>query len=395
MNGTEDTAQTRPNGGPAAVEGAGRIEHIVTVVGRIVQAAFSLPLIGSLFFVWLIVNEAGCEKKPARWVPYTGWELVGKWHIELLFFPVLGLTFFVTAIVGIVRIRRKMPADYPFFCGLLKLLAANFLVLCGLFADFGVAFLEQRKYGTGLYLGFVGAVGIGVLGLIAIVRRGIARLAGKRGPPRTEVSPRRSLRLIGLFDYVLAVLLVVGAVCCVGWRLFWAKEGESWLGVLYVCVILGMSACTVVFLGRGIRCSQGWAAIAHLIGAVVVCGLNVLIMVANWTSFSALNWIVLVWGIFPLFSGAVFYVLLIRARKDINWPVRFGRCTVCGTRGVWPASKCPECGNSLRRTPDTPGLGYCIYCRESGTIGSLVCRACAHKLGKSRSAEPQNIGRNK
>ncbi|MEW6356966.1 MAG: hypothetical protein AB1696_11600 [Planctomycetota bacterium] len=343
-----------------------------SLVGYVLQIVFSLKMIGSMFLIWVIINEAGCSQKNAKWVPYTGWELVAtKSNYQMIAFPVLGAVFINTAVIGLRRIRRRTPHGYSIFAGLAKLLTANFLCIAGFFAGFEI--FKTTNEGPGYKVGMAGAIGIGVIGLVAVLRRTLGRKRAKRTLPLPPLSDCKSLRVLGIIDYVFAGLLLLGGALVLGDGLL---SGNDLAGKTYADVVATLFAISLIILGGGIRRGEGWAAMAHIISAAVICLMNAVFMIVQVGRFARPDAAVLIWSIFPMLSAIVFYILFVRARRDINWPIRFARCSMCGRAGVWWTNACETCGNSLKQLPETQSQEFCIYCRESRPMRRPVCRSC-------------------
>lgn len=351
-------------------------ERFLALLGHVLQALFSLNMIGGMFLVWIIVNEAQCNSKPERWVAYTGWQRVGKGDPQLLAFPLFGAAFLAAAIRAATR-KRKPPEGYLYFAGIVKLLVANALLLVAISTN--IMLFCKTEGGPGQELALGGAIGIGLLGLVRVARHVLPPLRSKRSPPPPERSERRSLRLIGVADYVIAAILLLGVVAIVGaiGYVFLADKPTGDVGCgIYGCIVLVLCASAMATLGTGIRAGEGWAALAHLVLGALLCLGNVLLIVLRPDIFLEPGAPLLVWSLFPFSSAAVLYILFFHARRDITWPIRLTRCHRCSKRGIWQASACPTCGNPMKPIPGRPDSEYCIYCRKSLPAVAILCRSC-------------------
>jgi len=353
----------------AGTERASGSVPVWSLIGYVLQIVFSLQMIGSMFLVWVLINDAGCSQKNAKWVPYTGWKvIIDRPEPQLVSFPALGVLFAITAAIALRRIRRRTPRGYSIFAGLTKLLTANFLCLIGLATPF-LAFNATRD-GPGKQLGMLGATGIGAIGLVAVLRRTIGYRLLKDVPPPPDLSEGKSLRILGVIDYTFGGLLVAGAAVCIVLAVFVMDPSY-----LYGAAVLSLFALSLIILGRGIRRGEGWGAMAHLVSAVILCLVNAVLVFFKGEKFMRPDAAVLIWSIFPFVSAIVFYVLLGTGRRHINWPIRIARCSVCGRRGIWRANVCEKCGNSLRPEPEH-AEEYCMYCRTSVPLKKPICRRC-------------------
>lgn len=226
----------------------------VDLVGRLLQAVFSLKMIGSMFIMWMVINVAGCQNPP-RLVPFTGWQLVGRGEYQILLFPLLGTLFLLTALAK----PRRVPLDYSLFTASAKVITVNVLFWVLVWTALRISIRE----GPGLHLALLGICGIGVLGVIRLLRHSSSTFRSAHllsGPGRPG---SRALRFIGVVDFAIAFLVSAGMVL-LGIDRYGNDPSKVSLKTLYPCIMCVVFACCAWSMGQGIRRREGWAAMAHV-----------------------------------------------------------------------------------------------------------------------------------
>lgn len=214
-------------------------------------------------------------------------------------------------------------------------------------------------------MAIAGALGIGMLALLELLVAVSRRVGGPAPVASPGLSASKGLRLIGTVDYAIAILILVVPVGSILYGYGAPTRSGDVSAILLILMVSGAFAWAVAVSGHGIRRGEGWAAMAHVAFALIVCICNALLMLSKLDAFVGIETADVVWGVVPFWAGVVLCVLLIAARRDINWPVRLVRRGGLGGWTVRKANKCPACGMDLKPMPDRPGVEYCIYCKTA------------------------------